>query len=171
MPLPRLRVGPASGCLKEGPELWGPPTGGGSLRLKGRSRPEPPEEEQETALAPGAPARGTSRGGDAEGVWGHRDGPQRAKGWGAGVCVVVPVGFALLQLEPATQSTPSPGTPAFTRLLAGSILPQDLSLLPWPGGTSWQSSQDWLGWGMGESIQDPRLGAVGWDKGGPLVPG
>ncbi|XP_039411231.1 uncharacterized protein LOC120410295 isoform X1 [Corvus cornix cornix] len=40
------------------------------------------------------------------------------KAGGPGVCGVVPVGFALLQLGPATQRTPSPGTPAFTATLS-----------------------------------------------------
>ncbi|XP_041896386.1 carboxy-terminal domain RNA polymerase II polypeptide A small phosphatase 1 isoform X5 [Corvus kubaryi] len=40
------------------------------------------------------------------------------KAGGPGVCGVVPVGFALLQLGPATQRTPSPGTPASTATLS-----------------------------------------------------
>lgn len=102
MPLPRLRVGPASGCLKEGPELWGPPTGGGSLLLKGRSRPEPPEEERETALAPGAPARGTSRGGMQKGygVIGMVLSGQKAGGLGSAWLYLWDLLFSSWNLQP-----------------------------------------------------------------------
>lgn len=82
----------------------------------------------------------------------------RQKAGGTGVCRVMPVGFAALQLEPATQSTLSPGTPASTQPLAERSWSGTLSLWSLGHEAAFGGAQlpgAWLGWRTGESLQDP----------------
>lgn len=137
MPPPRLRVGPASGCLKEEPGRWGPPQGGVSRPPPGAQPPQPPElppalgrssrdRPPATVPARGTPSPDWGRPGGASGSspvaldWGVLGSAGcRVQPRGSPLCTLCPRGRGVTRAGPFSGWDPQPGATPAGRHLAG----------------------------------------------------